>query len=88
VVIDHHGPNQLVQQLVHQLVQQLGAEGRRMVESMVDRPATVVSLHWDWICDRLDRAGLRALQAATTKNLDAVNAAPVPGPGAAADRLG
>lgn len=51
-------------------------------------PGAVVSLHWDWVCDRLDPAGLRALRSATAQNLHAVNAAPVPGPGAAADRHG
>jgi hypothetical protein len=42
-----------------------------------------VSLHWDWVCDRLTPVGLAYLQWCTAANLDAVNALPTPGPAAA-----
>ena len=41
-----------------------------------------VSLHWDWVCDRLSPAKLARLQRCTAVNLDAVNALPTPGPAA------
>ncbi len=47
-----------------------------------------VSLHWDWVCDRLDPLALARLRLSTLRNLAAVNAAPVPGPAAAADAAG
>ena len=43
----------------------------------------VVSMHWDWVCDRLSRAALTWLRACTRRNLDAVNALPQPGPAVA-----
>jgi hypothetical protein len=33
-----------------------------------------VSLHWDWVCDRLDPADVDALQTGTQRQLDATNA--------------
>lgn len=39
-----------------------------------------VSLHWDWVCERLSDASLRWLQACTRANLDAVNRLGRPGP--------
>ena len=45
----------------------------------------VVSLHWDWVCDRLNRAELINLQRWTAHNLAVVNATPSPGPAVAAD---
>jgi hypothetical protein len=36
----------------------------------------VVSLHWDWVCDRLSPEGLASLKRCTTANLAAVNALP------------
>lgn len=39
-----------------------------------------VSLHWDWVCDRLSPADLASLRQHTTQNLAAVNALPRPGP--------
>ena len=42
-----------------------------------------VSLHWDWVCDRLTPGELRWLRACTRRNLDAVNATAAPGPAAA-----
>jgi hypothetical protein len=41
-----------------------------------------VSLHWDWVCDRLSDRQARALHACTLRNLAAVNASPAPGPAA------
>jgi len=32
-----------------------------------------VALHWDWVCDRLSRAQLTSLRAATSVHLDMVN---------------
>ncbi|MBE3076306.1 MAG: hypothetical protein IMZ75_15460 [Actinobacteria bacterium] len=34
------------------------------------------SLHWDWVCDRLEPTQVRALQHYTEKQLAAVNDAP------------
>ena len=48
-------------------------------------PVTVgdtVSLHWDWVCDRLTPVGLANLARCTAANLAAVNALPTPGPAA------
>jgi Family of unknown function (DUF6390) len=36
-------------------------------------PGEWVSLHWDWICDRLTQRQLRALRAFTLRHLDLVN---------------
>ena len=36
-------------------------------------PGDVVSLHWDWICDRLTQRQLRALRTYTLRHLDMVN---------------
>ena len=41
-------------------------------------PGDVVSMHWDWVCDRLDARSLRALSRATARSLAAVNAAARP----------
>ncbi len=43
----------------------------------------VVSLHWDWICDRLGEAELANLRRWTAHNLAVVNATPAPGPAVA-----
>jgi hypothetical protein len=43
----------------------------------------VVSLHWDWVCDRLSPASLGWLRASTWQNLKAVNGLGAPGPAAA-----
>jgi hypothetical protein len=51
-------------------------------------PVTVgdmVSLHWDWVCDRLSPAALRWLCYCTKRNLDAVNSLAAPGPAAVCD---
>ncbi len=68
----------------------LGAEQTECVRSSVDgmtvttdlQPGDVVSLHWDWVCDRLSPVALRWLRYCTRRNLDAVNALSRPGPAA------
>ncbi|MCA1780697.1 MAG: DUF6390 family protein [Dermatophilaceae bacterium] len=42
-------------------------------------PGDWVSLHWDWVCDRLDRRGLGSLQAMTARMLRVANAPALPG---------
>lgn len=49
------------------------------------RPGDMVSLHWDWVCDRLSPAALWWLQYCTVRNLAAVNSLAVPGPAAVCD---
>ena len=44
-----------------------------------------VSLHWDWVCDRLSSNSLRWLRASTRHNLNAVNTLSTPGPAAVCD---
>jgi Family of unknown function (DUF6390) len=44
------------------------------------RPGDVVSIHWDWVCDRLTPAALGWLRSCTRRNLDAVNTNARPGP--------
>ncbi len=48
----------------------------------------VVSLHWDWVCERLSPPRLARLRRATARNLAVVNALPVPGPVVAANSWG
>jgi hypothetical protein len=43
-------------------------------------PGDTVSLHWNWVCDRLSDVSLRWLQGCTRANLDAVNRLAHPGP--------
>lgn len=59
-------------------------DGRGFVSDL--EVGDVVSLHWDWVCDRLSRASLARLQAATRENLRAVNTLEIPSPGAMLDR--
>ncbi len=40
------------------------------------RPGDTVSLHWDWVCDRLSPMALHWLRYCTRRNLRAVNAPP------------
>jgi hypothetical protein len=47
-----------------------------------------VSLHWDWVCERLTPARLARLRRVTARNLAAVNALPAPGPIVAANSWG
>ncbi len=49
------------------------------------RPGDDVSLHWDWVCDRLPPSALAWLRYCTARNLDAVNSLAVPGPAAVCD---
>jgi Family of unknown function (DUF6390) len=46
------------------------------------RPGDMVSLHWDWLCDRLTPLRLAWLRSTTACNLAAVNALRRPGPAA------
>jgi len=48
-------------------------------------PGDAVSLHWDWVCDRLSPPALRRLQRWSAHTLAVVNASPAPGPAAAAE---
>lgn len=48
----------------------------------------LVSLHWDWICEKLSPMRAHRLIGYTIENLDAVNALPVPGPAYAASVSG
>jgi hypothetical protein len=47
-------------------------------------PGDYISLHWDWVCDRLSRCELENLRRYTLHNLRVVNACDVPGPAMAA----
>jgi len=46
-------------------------DGTGFVEDVT--PGDVVSIHWDWACERLDSARLEALRAATNHELDLAN---------------
>jgi hypothetical protein len=48
----------------------------------------VVSLHWDWVCDRLTPNSLHRLIHCTKRTLNAVNTLAAPGPAVACDLLG
>jgi hypothetical protein len=39
------------------------------------RPGDMITMHWDWMCDRLPRLSLHYLRSCTQRNLDAVNGA-------------
>ena len=43
-------------------------------------PGDIVSLHWDWVCDRLSPTASNWLRYCTQRNLDAVNSLARPGP--------
>ncbi len=49
------------------------------------QPGDTVSLHWDWICDRLSPVALRWLRYCTLRNLEAVNSLAQPGPATVCD---
>lgn len=51
-------------------------------------PGDWVSLHWDWVCERLSPYTLRRLRAYTARNIEAVNKSTAPGPAVAADARG
>lgn len=44
------------------------------------RPGAWCSLHWEWVCEELDRDALTRLQRYTLGQLAVVNGVPVPGP--------
>jgi len=60
--------------------------GVGFVEDLV--AGDVVSLHWDWVCDRLSPEELFRLRRYTARSLAAVNSLPRPGPAVAADAFG
>jgi len=53
-------------------------DGMGFVDSL--EVGCAVSMHWDWVCDRLSARSLRWLRACTSANLNAVNALASPGP--------
>ena len=61
---------------------------RRRASSRDLRAGEVVSLHWDWVCERLSPGRLAALRRANARNLAVVNALPAPGPVVAANSWG
>ncbi len=74
----------------------LGAARTERVRRAVDgvgilrdlRAGEIVSLHWDWVCERLSPSRLAALRRANARNLAVVNALPAPGPLVAANSWG
>lgn len=52
-------------------VVQQAADGLRFIDPL--QPEDVVSLHWDWVCDRLGRRSLGYLQHYTARHLSMVN---------------
>jgi hypothetical protein len=46
------------------------------------QPGNMVSLHWDWLCDRLSPPAFAWLRYCTLRNLAAVNSLAQPGPAA------
>jgi hypothetical protein len=55
-------------------------DGAGFVDDLAE--GDIVSMHWDWVCDRLTPSALSWLQACTRHNLNAVNALAQPGPAA------
>ncbi|HTX63972.1 MAG TPA: DUF6390 family protein, partial [Acidimicrobiales bacterium] len=63
----------------------LGEEVREQVRRSLDglgfvpglAPGDIVSVHWDWICERLEPDQASSLRRWTARNLDAVNASPL-----------
>ena len=51
-------------------------------------PGDAVSLHWDWVCDRLSPSALARLQRYTALNLAVANSLHTPGPAEVLDRVG
>lgn len=51
---------------------QLSVSGTGFLDDLAE--GDVVSLHWDWICDRLTPEQLRHLQQYTARHLDIANA--------------
>ena len=65
---------------------EVALEGTGLVEGV--RPGDVVSLHWDWVCDRLSPNEVARLEHYTRLNLASVNSLSAPGPALAAERDG
>jgi hypothetical protein len=59
----------------------LSDDGKGFVRDL--RAGEWVSLHWDWVCDRLTPTQLRALRRHTVRHLRLANAATRPAPAAA-----
>jgi hypothetical protein len=55
-----------------------GANGLALTVDL--EPGDMVSLHWDWVCDRLSPAACEWLRYCTRRNLEAVNSLTEPGP--------
>ena len=83
-VLERDGDSLLVSAVPLELVEgklQLGAprperirgwiDGAGFVEDVI--PGDVVSLHWDWACERLDRRRLELLRATTLRELAIAN---------------
>jgi len=60
-----------------------GADGVLLAVDIV--PGDIVSLHWDWVCDRLSPHALAWLRYCTMRNLAAVNSLAQPGPAVVCD---
>jgi len=58
-------------------------DGMGMVDALI--VGDVVSLHWDWVCDRLTPQSLSWLRFSTQRNLSAVNSQSAPGPAIVCD---
>jgi hypothetical protein len=59
---------------------QVRLDGRALAGVLT--PGDWCSLHWDWVCERLDRRGLAALRHYSARELALVNALPTPPPAA------
>ena len=64
----------------------VGERGNFLVRDL--RPGDRVSLHWDWVCDRLTPEDLRRLRHYSALSLEVVNRQARPGPAVAADTFG
>ena len=53
-------------------------DGTGLIDDL--RAGDIVSLHWDWVCDRLSPTALGWLRHCTIQNLAAVNSLAAPGP--------
>jgi hypothetical protein len=58
-----------------------GANGLALTVDL--EPGDMVSLHWDWVCDRLSPVACEWLRYCTQRNLEAVNSLAEPGPAVA-----
>lgn len=59
----------------------VGADGLSLAHGL--EPGDTVSMHWDWVCERVDGRRLKSLQAYTKRHLDMINTR-LAHPGAAA----